>query len=502
MNAKTARRILLFAAAAAAVMVVLSSCSATKKKRRSKPNIVFILLDDLGKEWISCYGAMDIKTPHIDALAEGGTRFENAYCMPQCTPTRLCLLTGQYPYRNGWVNHWDVPRWGAGLRYDVDAYPCNLGLTMRNAGYATAIAGKWQINDFRIEPDALDKAGFDDWCMWTGGEADNPPSNKRYWDPYIVTKDKPSQTYKGAFGPDMFCDFVMDFAERHSNQKKPFFIYYPMVLPHSPLTTTPLDPDAKTNIDKHKAMVRYIDHLLGRIVAALDAMDVRNETLIIFTSDNGTGRKFTGHIGGRAIRGGKSMTSESGVNIPFIANWPGTTPGGRVSRELLDFTDIIPTFADLAGQPVPGKDKVDGVSAAAYLRGKAKQTERTWILAMGGKNNARVSDKGVENAWYFRDRVVRDRRYKLYVGIDRKPQKFIDLLKDPDEKNDITGRESKPALAARSRLEALISQWPQRDADPLVKTPQSPQRWDKPVTVKSMEWKSGYPGKPKTKAQK
>ena len=114
-----------------------------------RPNIILILLDDLGKEWISCYGAKDIETPNIDRLALGGIRFENVYSMPQCTPSRLCLLTGQYPYRNGWVNHWDVPRWGAGARYDVEAYPCNLGITMRDAGYATAAAGKWQINDFR-----------------------------------------------------------------------------------------------------------------------------------------------------------------------------------------------------------------------------------------------------------------------------------------------------------------------------------------------------------------
>jgi len=459
---------------------------------RSKPNIVFILLDDLGKEWISCYGAKDIETPNIDKLAKEGVRFENVYSMPQCTPSRMCLLTGQYPYRNGWVNHWDVPRWGAGARYDVDAYPCNLGLVMREAGYATAIAGKWQINDFRVEPECLDRAGFDDWCMWTGYEAGNPPSGERYWDPYIFTKDKPSQTYKGAFGPDMFCDFVIDFAKKNSGGDKPFFVYYPMVLTHTPFTTTPHEPDAKTHLEKHKAMVRYSDHLLGRIVAALDEMAARENTLIIFTADNGTCHEMVGHIGERAIPGGKAKTIEPGVNIPFIANWPGTIPGARVSEELLDFTDIIPTFADLAGQPVPGKDKVDGSSAAAYLRGESDRIERNWILAMGGKNNAKVSDKGVENEWYFRDRVVRDHRYKLYVGTDRKPEKLVDLKVDPEEQNDITGSESGEALASREKFEKLIPTWPEKDADFICK-PQPPQPWDKPVKVKSVEWKKGRP---------
>lgn len=456
-----------------------------------RPNIIFVLLDDLGKEWIGSYGALDIETPNIDQLAAGGIRFENVYSMPQCTPSRMCLLTGQYPYRNGWVNHWDVPRWGAGARYDVEAYSCNLGLEMRKAGYATAIAGKWQINDFRVEPDCLDKAGFDDWCMWTGFETGNPPSAKRYWDPYIITKDAPAQTYPGAFGPDMFSDFVIDFARKQSEQNNPFFIYYPMVLTHTPFTTTPHEPDADTELDKHKAMVRYSDYLLGRLVKALDKMGIRDETLLIFTSDNGTTPQITGHIGERSIPGGKQKTIEPGVNIPFIASWPGTIPGGVVSEALVDFTDMIPTFMDIADQPVPGKDKVDGSSVASYLRGETSKTEREWILAMGGQNNAKVSEAGVENEWFFRDRVVRDERYKLYVGTDRKPEKLIDLQNDPEELNDIVGSENDGAMGAREKFERLIPTWPERDADPIY-TPQPPQKWDQPVTVESIVWKKGY----------
>lgn len=458
-----------------------------------KPNIIVILLDDLGKEWISCYGATDVATPNIDRLAAGGMRFENVYSMPQCTPSRVCLLTGQYPYRNGWVNHWDVPRWGAGARYDVDAYPCNLGLVMRNAGYATAIAGKWQINDFRVEPDALDVAGFDDWCMWTGGEGDNPPSNERYWNPYVITRTQPARTYPGAFGSDMFNDFVIDFVRTHHGGDDPFFVYYPMVLTHTPFTTTPHEPEAEGKVGKHKAMVRYTDFLVGRLVDALDELCAREDTLLIFTSDNGTCRAMVGHVGDRAIRGGKAKTIEPGVNIPFIANWPGTIAPGQVSDVLVDFTDVVPTCADLAGQTVPGESVVDGSSIAPYLRGEADQVARDWILAMGGQNNAKVSDGGVENEWYFRDRVVRDRRYKLYVGTDRKPQKLVDLQSDPDETTDITGREDDAALASRQRLESLISRWPEQDADPICR-PQPPQPWDLPVEVKSQVWKRRRPG--------
>ena len=107
------------------------------KAREASPNIVLILIDDLGKEWISCYGAEDISTPNIDGLSEDGLLFNNAYCMPQCTPTRVTLLTGQYPFRHGWVNHWDVPRWGGGAHFDETVNP-SLGMEMKKAGYATS----------------------------------------------------------------------------------------------------------------------------------------------------------------------------------------------------------------------------------------------------------------------------------------------------------------------------------------------------------------------------
>ena len=116
-----------------------------------KPNILFIMLDDLGKEWISCYGAEDIETPNIDALAAGGMKFNNAYSMPQCTPSRATLLTGKYPFRNGYVNHWDVPRWGIGYFDWKHKENTTFARLMKDLGYATFAAGKWQINDFRMD---------------------------------------------------------------------------------------------------------------------------------------------------------------------------------------------------------------------------------------------------------------------------------------------------------------------------------------------------------------
>jgi arylsulfatase A-like enzyme len=203
-----------------------------------KPNIIFILLDDLGKEWVSCYGAEDFETPKVDRLAATGMRFENAYSMPQCTPSRICFLTGQYPFRNGWVNHWDAPRWG-GAYYDWERNP-SIARVLQSAGYATAAAGKWQVNDFRVHPDAMARHGFDDWFMWTGAEGSRDRkhvqrSGERYWDPYIHSREG-SRTYEGAFGPDLYNRFVLDFIAVHQDQ--PFFVYYAMALPHSPVSSS------------------------------------------------------------------------------------------------------------------------------------------------------------------------------------------------------------------------------------------------------------------------
>ncbi|MEL6898552.1 MAG: sulfatase-like hydrolase/transferase, partial [Planctomycetota bacterium] len=293
------------------------------------PNILFILVDDLGKEWISCYGAEGIQTPNIDRLAKTGMKFNNAWCMPQCTPTRVTLLTGQYPFRHGWTNHWDVPRWGAGAHFDANQNT-SYAAVLRDAGYATCAAGKWQIDDFRVEPDAMDQAGFDDWCMWTGAEGGNRVSGERYWDAYINVKGQASKTYSGQFGPDVYCNHLIDFIGRNQQQpnRKPMLLYFPMALTHGPLTTTADNRDDAKTKQLFAGMVRYTDKLVGRLIAAIDNAGIRDNTLIVFTTDNGTGGNRNKRLG-RMVRGGKAkMTEQNGTAQPFIVNCPGMVPAG------------------------------------------------------------------------------------------------------------------------------------------------------------------------------
>ncbi len=456
-----------------------------------KPNIIFILVDDLGPEWISVYGAEDIRTPNIDKLSDAGMLFETAWSMPQCTPTRVTLLTGQYPYRHGWVNHWDVPRWGAGAHFDPEEY-FTFSRLLKDAGYATAVAGKWQINDFRVQPEILRSLGFDEWCMWTGGEGGNPKSDERYWDPYIYTDKAKSQIYKGKFGPDMFNDFVLDFLKRHRDE--PMFVYYSMALTHTPFVHTPLDPDASTKLEQHKAMVRYTDHLTGKVIQQLDSLSLRENTYIFFTTDNGSTRGITGHIGGRAVPGGKGTDTIRGVHAPFIVNAPGRVPGGVTSQALTDHSDMLPTFAELAGVALPSGVTIDGKSIAGVLHGEDERGPREWILAMG-HDPARLDEEGIRGVYDFAPRQIRDGRYKITVAPGGKIVALHDMEKDPWEDNNLIDSGQPEHRTALRRLAKVLASQPKADARPQY-TPLPPQPWDISREENERMWKRGMQKNP------
>src|SRR5690606_29476542 len=468
------------------LLVGITYCNILLGNGPDKPNILLILVDDLGKEWISAYGAEQIQTPHIDRLAEGGLLFENFYVMPQCTPSRVTLLTGQYPFRHGWVNHWDVPRWGGGVHFDADKNP-SLGRLMKSAGYKTAAAGKWQVDDFRVMPDAMLHHGFDAYCMWTGFEAGNPPSAERYWDPYVHT-NMGSKTLEGAFGDDVFSDFLIDFMK--SNADDPLFLYYAMCLTHPPFTNTPAEREVETKYDRHSAMVRYMDSLVGKMVDALDELGLRERTIIVFTTDNGTVSAVSGMMNGKKVVGGKSSTSERGVCVPFIVNAPGRVPAGKTNA-LGDLSDILPTCAAIAQTEVPRNFTFDGVSRMDVFTGKNVESKREWILAMGGDgrgSKAALSPKGMENEYRFRDRVIRNKTHKLYVSSSRKPVKLVSVIEGKEATENLLDSPDERDAAAFRKLWHAVESFPAQDADPFY-TPLPPQPWDREVTVPTQTWK-------------
>ncbi len=436
-----------------------------------RPNILFIMVDDLGPEWIGCYGAEGIETPNIDKLAGEGMLFSNAYSMPLCTPTRATLLTGQYPFRHGWVNHWDVPRWGDGCHFDPE-HNLTFARVLRDAGYKTAIAGKWQINDFRVQPKVLAEHGFDEWCLWTGYETGNPPSDERYWDPYIHTNEG-SRTYEGEFGPDVYADFLIDFMKRHQDQ--PMLLYFPMCLTHGPFIPTPDAPEAKEKEDCFPAMVRYTDKLVGRIVQSLEDLGIREKTYLFFTTDNGTSGAIHRTIDGHRVRGGKGRLTENGMRGPFIVSRPGSIPSGTKTDALTDFTDLFPTFLELAGVEAPKNLTLDGQSIADVLHGDLKDSKRDWIMAMGG-GRAVFDGNRVRPTKPFADRVIRNKRYKIHYTSEGTTGLY-DLLEDPREENNLMGKEIEEVQRNRDQLERVAQSFPKTDAAPRY-DPNSKQPWD------------------------
>jgi arylsulfatase A len=416
----------------------------------SRPNIILILADDLGAKELSCYGNKQHRTPNLDRMAAEGVRFETFFAMPLCTPTRLALMTGQYGFHNGYLgmaNQAFIPPANSPRR-DIGTHFTHADL-LKSRGYATAQAGKWQLSG-KI-PALIRETGFDEYRMWAydhnlppgvahpaheGGPGTNA---SRYWHPSIVEDGKYLPTKPDDFGPDLFNDFVIDFARRHKDG--PFFIYYTSVLTHTPRVKT---PDFETGVGLRpaglKSNLEYLDHLMGKLFAALKEDGLDDNTLVIFVGDNGTGGD------------GKGTTTELGARVPCIVRGPGVRRE-VVTRALGDLTDILPTLAEFSGARLPTDRPFDGQSLAPVLRG-ATDKGRDWIYSH--------LDDG---------RVLRDSRWLLEIELGTKKERFYDCGDRRDgvaSYKDVTNSRDPEVLAARERFAAILASLPEPKPHPGV----------------------------------
>jgi arylsulfatase A len=426
-----------------------------------QPNIILILADDLGYETLGTNGSDHYKTPNLDRLAATGVRFERCSVQPLCTPTRLQLMTGQYNVRNyiAWAT--------------IDPHSTTFGNLLKSAGYSTGIAGKWQLGRVKDLPQRL---GFDESCLWQ--HMRRPP---RYANPGLEYNGDERDFRNGEYGPDLVNDFALDFITRHKSE--PFFLYYPMMLTHSPYQPTPDSPDwdpkamgGDVNEDpKHFVeMVAYMDKLVGRLVKKVDDLDLRENTLIIFVGDNGTGRRITSPFEGAAYEGGKGSTSARGMRVPLIANWPGHAPAGSTNADLVDSTDFLPTICAAAGAQVPATLTFDGRSFLPQILGKKGQP-REWIYTWFSKDGQPPISE-----------FVSTKKYKLY-----RDGRFYDLTKDPYEDRpprqiaELTGAEA----AAGARLKAVLAEY--TNARPADRRPSAPDASQKAARDSSRRAKNG-----------
>ena len=383
----------------------------------TKPNFVFILADDLGIGGLSCYGGDNFKTPNIDALAASGIRYLNAYTAPLCGPSRALIMTGRYAFRTGATNQDATGE----IKPEQETF---LPKVLRQLGYKSACVGKW--GQLPLGPADF---GFDEYLQFRGsGSYWNSQEKARK---YVVNgQSKPLADKQ--YLPDVMHGFAADFVARHRD--KPFCLYYSLSHVHAEILPTPdSPPDSK---DLYGDNIRYMDKLVGRIVGELDRLKLREKTVIVFVGDNGTANGYAERetVRGRRLSGEKGSMLEGGALVPMIVNWKGTTPPGKVTHALTDSTDFLPTFAELAGAPLPAGRVIDGRSLAPQWRGQQTRP-RDWVFIQ------------LARQWY-----VRDAKWKL----NQKGELF-DMSRAPFEEP-LAASGSTEAAAARAKLQAALEQ--------------------------------------------
>ena len=399
----------------------------------AQPNILFILADDVGSEVLESYGGQSYSTPRLNTLAKQGLQFSHAYTMPACHATRTTLLSGQYWVRMG------RPEWGT---YPPEAENHTIAHVLKRAGYATAVAGKWQLAMLGEDPKHPHRLGFDQYSLF--GWHEGP----RYYQPHIRQNGTLLDDVSERYGPDVYCDFLIDFIS--SQRTQPFFALYSMALCHDVTDDlehpVPVGPNGR--YQSFPEMVAAMDERVGKIINAVDAIGQRDNTLVVFFTDNGSpARSIIGVRGeelirrpvvsrrdGEEIPGGKTQLTDAGTRVPLIVRWSGKVAAGETTEQLVDVSDFLPTLAEIAGAPLPQNVQIDGQSFAGHLLGEAR-SGRQWVYAehkLAG--------------------FVKNRRWKLFDD-----RRFFDLVNDPIENQPLEVESlSSNALAEYRQLQQAI----------------------------------------------
>lgn len=378
-----------------------------------KMNVVLIMADDMGYECLKVNGGESYESPNIDKFAEQSMRFTNCHSNPLSTPSRVQIMTGKYNIQN-YV--------GFGLLRREET---TFGNIFQSEGYATCIAGKWQLG---TEADSPQHFGFDYSCLWQHTKVATRPTEEipddRYANPVLEYNGVTKEFKSGEFGPDLTCDYVVDFIDKHKDE--PFFVYYPMILTHCPFVPTPDSEDWEEkrsptyNGDPayYSDMLLYADKLIGRILDELERAGVADNTLVIFTGDNGTEQTVTSKFRGEPYKGGKGLTIDAGTHVPLIVRHP-QGKSGVVNENLVDFTDMLPTICQAANIDISDQESLDGISFYSQLLGKRcekRESVYCWYSPGGSHDKAAI--------------FARTTDYKLY-----NTGKFFNVKEDQLEKS-------------------------------------------------------------------
>lgn len=413
-----------------------------------RPNVLVILVDDLGYGDLTCYGAPDLRTPNIDALIASGMRFDRFYAnCPVCSPTRSSVMTGRYPDLvgvPGVIRTHPENSWGY-----LDPSAVLLPAALKPAGYHSGIVGKWHLG--LESPNTPTERGFDEFHGFLGDMMDDYVTHRRH-DINYMRRGTVEVDPKG-HATDIFTDWAIDFLDRRKGQEEPFFLYLAYNAPHAPIQP-PADWLARVKrrepgIDETRAkLVALIEHLdagIGRVLDALEANGQLADTLVIFTSDNGGQLD----LGARCdpLRGGKQDMYEGGIRVPMGASWAGHIESGSRSDRIALTMDLLPTICEVAGAEAP--EGIDGRSLVDTLvEGEDGQDDEEfffWVRREGGRRYAGQD--------YY---AVRQGRWKLFQNHPFEPYRLVDLEADPTEQVDVSEENPKVFNSLARHLQAHI----------------------------------------------
>jgi arylsulfatase A-like enzyme len=435
------RRIIFFS-----LLLSLSLAVPAWAEGARKPNFLVILADDLGYGDLACCGARDMRTPHLDTLFARGMRFDNFYAScTVCSPTRAALLTGRYPPLvgvPGVIRTHAENNWGF-LSADAVLLPALL----KPAGYHCGIVGKWHLG--LEKPNTPLDRGFDHFHGFLGDMMDDYHTHRRHGINYMRL-DREEIDPKG-HATDLFSDWAIDYL-RKQKKGRPFFLYLAYNAPHVPIQppkewlekVQKRQPGLDPKRAKLVALIEHLDHGIGRVLAALKESGLEEETVVVFTSDNG------GQLGAGAnngpLRDGKGSMYEGGLKVPAAVAWPGhVKPGGRTSQVALTM-DLFPTLLEAAG--VRARHEIDGVSLLPVLRGKKESLPGRTLFFCRREGGPAYGGKTID--------AVRRGDWKLVQNSPYGPRELFNLSRDPRETTDLSKRERKVFRELSAALQRQI----------------------------------------------
>ncbi len=376
--------------------------------KQSPPNILIIFTDDQGYADLGCFGSAENKTPVLDQLAKEGTMFSSFYAQPVCGPSRSALLTGRYPVRS---KGWSMP-----------ASEITFAEMLKEVGYQTACVGKWDVSNRRAIIDRMPNAQGFDYYYGALGANDNGKVTLHH------NNEDLGQTDDMGGLTRLYTDKAIDFLENQRDPEKPFLVYLAHTMMHTVIDASP-EFKEKTGDNLYRAVVEEFDYETGRLLDKLDQLGLRENTLVIYTTDNGpwnqpkyyenkTGHPpnsiFWGDAG--AFRDGKASIWEGGIRVPCIMRWPGKIAPDATNDGLMATIDLLPTFAALTGAKVPADRPIDGVDQSEFIFGKALTARKTYLYNPGSAS--------VQNTILLGN-AIREGDWKLIS-----PLKVMKLLED------------------------------------------------------------------------